>query len=154
MRPHVPPSRVDLLAGAFLTPALRRQYPELRREVLGRLPRTHHLLIHDLEEQALTDQDNLRLPAQCLGSHLHHEGALVIKCGADGAVPHRQGRVSPHAAPAVTVRDTMGAGDIWNAAYLDALCRGQAAVDAAAFAVQVASTAVSTDPRRYLSPGE
>lgn len=180
LRPHVPPSRFALLAGAFLTPALRRQYPELlahfergdtqvaldmgwpdggytpelRREVLGWLPRTHHLLINDLEARALTGQENLRLAAQCLVSHLHPEGALVIKCGADGAVLHQQGRVSTHAAPAVTVRDTVGAGDIWNAAYLDALCRGQAAGAAAAFAVQVASTAVSTHPRRYLLPGE
>lgn len=179
LRPHVPPSRRVLLAGAFLTPALRRQYPEmlthfeqtgtqvaldmgwpdggytpeLRREVLGWLPQAHHLLINDLEAQALTGESDLQRAAGCLTAHLHPEGTLVIKCGAEGTVLYHAGQVSTHAAPAVRVSDTVGAGDIWNAAYLHALSRGSDVETAAGFAVQVASLAVSTHPRRYLAPG-
>ncbi len=177
LRPHVPVSRFALLAGAFLTPALRRQYPEmlthfgrsgtqvaldmgwpdggyipaLRQEVLDWLPRTHHLLINDLEAQALTGEADLQRAADCLACHLHPDGTLAIKCGGDGVLLRQQGQISMHAAPAVRVQDTVGAGDIWNAAYLDALGRGQDTGAAATFAVQVASTAVSTQPRRYLA---
>ncbi|OLV19458.1 carbohydrate kinase family protein [Deinococcus marmoris] len=178
LRPHVPASRFALLAGGFLTPALRREYPEiltwfgrsgtqvaldmgwpdggytpgLRREVLCWLPRTHHLLINDLEALALTGETDLRCAVECLASHLHPDGTLVIKRGAEGVLLHHGGQVSTHAAPAIQVSDTVGAGDIWNAAYLDALSRAEGTEAAAGFAVQVASTAVSTSPRRYLAP--
>jgi ribokinase len=176
LRPHVPVSRFALLAGAFLTPVLRRQYPEvltyfrhsgtqvaldmgwpdggytapLRQEVMGWLPQTHHLLINDLEARALTLETDLQRAAACLAAHLHPEGTVVIKCGADGVLLLHAGKVSTHAAPTVTVSDTVGAGDIWNAAYLHALSCGGEIETAAEFAVQVASVAVSTRPRQYL----
>ncbi|GGL99364.1 carbohydrate kinase family protein [Deinococcus aerophilus] len=178
LRPHLPGSHFVLLAGAFLTPELRRQYPELlthferagtqvaldmgwpdggytpqlRREVLSWLPRTQHLLINDLEALALADETEVRRAADALAAHLPPEGTLVVKCGASGVVLHHRGRVTVHAAPAVQVSDTVGAGDIWNAAYLHALSRQQGTEAAAGFAVQVASLAVSTQPRRYLTP--
>lgn len=121
LRLHVPPSRRVLLAGAFLTPALRREYPEmlthfeqtgtqvaldmgwpdggytpeLRREVLGWLPQAHHLLINDLEAQALTGESDLQRAAGCLTAHLHPEGTLVIKCGAEGPCCTTVGRSAP-----------------------------------------------------------
>ncbi len=176
LRPHVPVSRFALLAGAFLTPALRRQYPEvlthfartgtqvaldmgwpdggytapLRQEVMRWLPQTHHLLINDLEARALTDETDLQRAADHLTAHLPPDGTLVIKCGADGVLLHHAGQVSAHAAPTIKVSDTVGAGDIWNAAYLHALSCGKEIHRAADFAVQVASLAVSTSPRCYL----
>lgn len=178
LRPHVPASRFALLAGAFLTPVLRREYPEvltyfgqngtlvaldmgwpdggytpeLRQEVERWLPQIHHLLINDLEALALTGETDLRCAVECLASHLHPDGTLVIKRGADGVLLHHGRQVSLHAAPAIQVSDTVGAGDIWNAAYLHALIRAEGTEAAAEFAVQVASTAVSTNPRRYLAP--
>ncbi|GGO32876.1 carbohydrate kinase family protein [Deinococcus humi] len=176
LSPHIPASRFALLAGAFLTPALRRQYPEvltyfehrgtqvaldmgwpdggytipLRQEVMGWLPQTRHLLINDLEARALTLETDLQRAAACLAAHLHPEGTVVIKCGADGVLLRHAGQANTHAAPTVKISDTVGAGDIWNAAYLHALSCGREIKAATEFAVQVASLAVSTNPRRYL----
>lgn len=178
LRPHVPASCFALLAGAFLTPLLRGQYPEmlahfrragvqtaldmgwpdggytpqLREQVLGWLPQTHHLLINNLEAQALTGATDLQSAIGVLASHLPPEGSLVIKCGGEGVVLHHAGRVHSLPAPRVQVHDTVGAGDIWNAAYLHALSQGEGIKAAAGFAVQVASRAISTSPRCYSRP--
>ena len=77
----------------------------------------------------------------------------MIKRGADGVLLCHGGQVSTHTAPVIQVSDTVGAGDIWNAAYLHALSHAENTQAAAEFAVQVASTAVATCPKRYLSYG-
>lgn len=176
LMPHMPGSRTVLLAGAFLTPALRRSMPEmleffgkagtqialdmgwpdggftrtLQAEVMSWLPWVNHLLINDLEARALTGESSVRLAARRLVQLLPPRSSVVIKCGADGAllVTHEQEMCVP--APQVQVIDTVGAGDTWNAAYLHALCQGQPFAEAARFAVAVASRAISTSPRLYL----
>jgi sugar/nucleoside kinase (ribokinase family) len=74
-------------------------------------------------------------------------GATVaIKQGADGAtLVDRGGAVHVPGVP-VSAVDTVGAGDVWNAAYLAATVHGRAPVDAAAYANQIASRYVATAP--------
>ena len=57
-------------------------------------------------------------------------------------------------APTVKVIDTVGAGDTFNAGFIYALCKGLSLYEAIRFAVRTASTAVSSLPRRYATPGE
>ena len=65
--------------------------------------------------------------------------ALVVTLGADGALVVAGGRVTHVPAPHVTVVDTTGAGDAFCAALADAVARGHGVVDAARWAVRVAS---------------
>lgn len=175
-RPHLPPARVVLVAGAFLTPTLRAAYPamlqhfrqlgtevavdfgwpdggftpELREEVRGWLPFVHHLLINELEAQHLAERPDSSAAAQSLAPLLPPDGTVVIKQGARGATAQRGGQIYTQPAPQVTLIDTVGAGDTWNAAYLHALLQGKSLPDALADAVRVASTAISTHPRRFV----
>lgn len=75
-------------------------------------------------------------------------GRCVIKLGAEGAAWHDAGprRV---AAPSVAVVDTVGAGDTFNAALLAGWRDHLGWADAVGAAVEAASLAVSTTPRRY-----
>lgn len=176
LQPHAPHSQIALLAGAFLTPTLRDEYPQIlaylqgqgtqvaldfgwpdegfipaiRQEVGGWLPQVQHLLINDLEAQHLTGLNRSEEALTALAAQLHPQGTVVIKRGAGGVLAQRGGQRYIQAAPAVTVLDSVGAGDTWNAAYLHALLRGDPLKDALHYAVQVASTAISTSPRQYL----
>jgi ribokinase len=76
-------------------------------------------------------------------------GAVVLKLGADGVLAAGDGERERVAAPVVTVRETVGAGDTFDAALLAARLRGSTWRDALEAAVGVASHAVSTWPRRY-----
>ena len=175
LKPHLPHCRAVLLAGAFLTPALRAEYPEVLRhfqaqgsqvavdfgwpdggftpevqgEVRGWLPLVHHLLINELEAQHLSGQASTTEALRTLAAQLHPQGTVVIKCGSAGVVAQYQGKQYAQSAPTVTVLDSVGAGDTWNAAYLHALLTGQEIENALAYAVNVASTAISTQPRVF-----
>lgn len=69
-----------------------------------------------------------------------HEGALAV--GPDD-------QLVSAVAPLVAVADTIGAGDVFNAALLAALASGLTLDHSLKTAVRVASTAISTIPRRY-----
>lgn len=79
------------------------------------------------------------------------EGALVVvKCGADGVVAGAgDGMVHKFGAPRVNAADTIGAGDVFNAAFLAALADSRPLVACLEAGVHTASTAISTSPRRY-----
>lgn len=177
-RPWLPAARLVLLAGAFLTPRLRREYPALlahfarqgtpvaldfgwpdegftadvRAEVKAWLPQVHHLLINELEAQQLTGAGGPDEALALLTDGVHPQGTVVIKCGARGVIAGTRQGVTRQAAPEVDVIDSVGAGDTWNAAYLHHLLRGAALPEALCQAVQVASRAISTQPREY-GPG-
>ncbi|ANT53322.1 PfkB family carbohydrate kinase [Mesorhizobium amorphae] len=68
------------------------------------------------------------------------QGALAV--GPDGALVEAP-------APDVKVVDTIGAGDVFNAAFLAALARDQPLAACLSFATKVASRAISTLPRNY-----
>jgi len=54
-------------------------------------------------------------------------GHLILTRGGDGAHVWKEGRVLSAAVPEVEVADTVGAGDAFTAAYLDAFLRGESA---------------------------
>ncbi|MBB6098432.1 ribokinase [Deinobacterium chartae] len=168
------PQGFALVAGAFLTPRLEARYPELlaalharglqvaldpgwppagftaavRAQLLSWLPRVDHLLINEAEAAALSGHRDLEAAAGALLPQLAG-GTLVIKRGATGASAwNAQGRRDVRA-PRVTVVDTVGAGDSFNAAYLWALDRGQSLEAALEAGVRCASRAISTSPRSY-----
>lgn len=171
-----------LLAGGFLTPRLKEHYPailqqlkgqgsrvaldmgwpdegftpELRAEVKGWLPAVDYLLINELEALELSGEGQagcLRGAVQILSQCVGPAGVIVVKCGAQGVLLADQGRVFTVHAPQVEVVDSVGAGDTWNAAFLHALLQQRSLEDAAAFAVRVASQAISTSPRRFKVEG-
>ena len=86
----------------------------------------------------------------------HTVGAIVVvKRGPHGAIAiDAEGRFSSTAAPAVSVVDTIGAGDVFNAAFLAAYAGGRGLEASLAAGTTVASTAISTHPRRYVPTAE
>jgi sugar/nucleoside kinase (ribokinase family) len=108
------------------------------------------LLLNEAETKALSggcapDQ----APAALLP--LMPAGAVVVvKCGATGAVAQADGGPLLRApAPAVKVLDSIGAGDIFNAAFLAAWSDGMTLATCLEWGVNSASTAISTAPRHY-----
>ncbi len=76
-------------------------------------------------------------------------GEAVVKLGADGALHFGPDGHATCAAPEVTVQDTVGAGDTFNAALLTAVQRGATFRTGMQAAVRAASLAVASSPRRY-----
>ena len=76
-------------------------------------------------------------------------GRTVLKLGAAGAAQREGDEVRIAPAPELEVADTVGAGDTFNAALLCALRDGITWSEAAALAVEVASSVVASKPRRY-----
>ncbi|MDO6587383.1 carbohydrate kinase family protein [Salipiger sp. 1_MG-2023] len=158
-----------LLCGSFLSPRLADAYDALfdrcdalkievaldtgwppegwgpwRTRVLDWIDRSEIVLFNEIEAAAVTGRDD---PAEALEA-LAPRGIAVIKRGPQGAVARQGTERASVAAPQVAVIDTIGAGDIFNAAFLAALPRGlQAAMDAG---TACASRAVSSQPRRYM----
>lgn len=177
LRPHLPHARAALLAGAFLTPHLRSAYPEVlqdlrarhipvaldfgwpdtgftsavQTEVLSWLPGVQHLLINELEATSLTGESDVTAAAAALAAQMPPSAVVAIKRGAEGVLAWHGGQVSVIAAPRVVVVDSVGAGDTWNAAYLQAILGGQPILTALRRAVTVASHAISTSPRHFLT---
>jgi sugar/nucleoside kinase (ribokinase family) len=79
------------------------------------------------------------------------EGAVVVvKCGPKGAIAiDADGLVFHAQAPRVAVVDTIGAGDVFNAAFLAAYAAGEGLAASLAAGTGTASRAISTHPRRY-----
>jgi sugar/nucleoside kinase (ribokinase family) len=75
---------------------------------------------------------------------------IVVKCGPAGAVGlHREQRVDLPA-PKVIPVDTIGAGDVFDAAYLAEIANGSSFDIAIAAGIRTASRAITTLPRAYL----
>lgn len=96
--------------------------------------------------QKLLDQSGKQLAARLSG-----RGGCVIKCGAEGARLWSAASVQYAAAQPVTVVDTIGAGDSFNAGFLTALLYHQPSHTALRWGIEVASQAISSSPRRYPS---
>ena len=78
---------------------------------------------------------------------------VVVKRGPQGALAIApDGALFEAPAPDVRVVDTIGAGDVFNAAFLAALARDRPLASCLSLATQVASRAISTLPRNYGGP--
>jgi len=122
---------------------------EVRQQITHWLPLCDWLLLNEVETLGLAASDDLPTSAQMLAQQLSGRGGCVVKCGPQGArcwqVDHS---VSQPARP-VTVVDTIGAGDSFNAGFLTALLHQQDLITALQWGISVASLAISTLPRRY-----
>ena len=78
------------------------------------------------------------------------DAVVVVKCGERGVVAQTdQGPLVRVPAPAVKAMDTIGAGDIFNAAFLAGWSEGLTLETCLEWGVNSASTAISTSPRQY-----
>lgn len=123
----------------------------VRARVESWLPLSDHVLVNELETISLAGTADLEAAIDWIVARLRPTAVLVVKRGVDGALACRGTERFARPAPRVTVIDTIGAGDAFNAAYLDAVARGIDLPEAIELAVATASTAVSTAPRRYRS---
>lgn len=170
------PGDVFVVCGYFLVPALRTRALELCREAKGRgasvlldtgwppkgwstpvrrevtelLSACDYFLPNREELSGLTNEPELGAGLARLPPALK----TVVKLGAAGACHIDSGKLAYAPAPAVEVTDTVGAGDTFNAAFVYGLGEQMTWKQAAKLAVQAASKAVSSRPRRYPTPDD
>ncbi|MCS3742765.1 PfkB family carbohydrate kinase [Rhizobium sp. BK661] len=107
-------------------------------------------LLNEVESTTLSGLDNPAQAAAELRSHMPDGAIVVVKRDADGALAiGADGQCISVVAPIVTVVDTIGAGDVFNAGFLAALTRGMPLAACLDMGTQVASRAISTLPRSY-----
>ena len=112
------------------------------------LARADIALLNEDEVRGLTGME-ARAGAHALAAEMRAGQMLVVKRGAGGATLYLDGQACSADAPAVTVIDTVGAGDTFNAAYIAGLVAGRTPADALAAGTATAARAISTFPRRY-----
>ncbi|CAN5844444.1 PfkB family carbohydrate kinase [soil metagenome] len=164
-----------LVGGSFLLPRWRRALPDLlararerglvsaldtgwptegwtdevRAEVTALLAHVD-LYLPNLEEARGLTGEASAAPERLLDAlSAHGPGTTVLKLGRDGAALRDGGRFAHVRAPAVEVRDTVGAGDTFDAALIVARMSGTHWRESTAIAVRAASAAIATSPRRY-----
>ncbi|WP_315928701.1 PfkB family carbohydrate kinase [Mesorhizobium sp. SP-1A] len=165
-----------LLTAAFLTDDLTARYGELfdwadrhavtvaldtgwppdgwtqhNRDVLrGWLSRCGCALLNEVEATGLSGIEDTAQAAREIHAGMPQGAILVVKCGPAGALAvGPDGVVASADAPKVKVVDTIGAGDVFNAAFLAALADGLPLAGCLAAGTRVASRAISTLPRSY-----
>ena len=120
--------------------------PDVRDELAGLLPFVDVVLPNELEALAWTGHDDI---AEAAAAFAGRGVQTVVKRGAAGASWREGDRLRSHAAPAVEVADTVGAGDAFDAALVAALHEGRPLSDAARRATSYASGVVASRPRSY-----
>ena len=110
---------------------------------------TSVLLVNEAEAAALSGKPDPRDARRALVPVLRPGGIAVVKIGPEGALVFSESDEIHVPAPKVRVVDTIGAGDVFNAAFLRGLAQGSALAAAAEFGVNSASRAISTFPRSY-----
>lgn len=119
----------------------------------GWLSRCGIALFNEIETTTLAGIADPVEAARALRSHMPEGAIFVVKRGPDGAVAiGRKGVTAAVSAPQVKVVDTIGAGDVFNAAFLAALAAGEPLDACLAAGTSVASRAISTLPRSYGGP--
>jgi sugar/nucleoside kinase (ribokinase family) len=171
---------IVIMCGAFLTPALRKSYPRLigelvehgyevaldtgwppdgwtdasRAEVAGWVTKCDHVLLNELEVMSLADRPDLDAAIARVVSMQKPGAALVVKTGERGAVGIQQGRRFEFGAEKLSVFDTIGAGDSFNAGYLLSRLNGGDLAQSVAAGCQAAGSIISRFPRRQIQSGE
>ena len=171
---------VLLLCGCFLTDRLTADYDSLfahakRHDVaialdtgwpldgwtegvkaatLGWLSHSQYLLFNEIEATSLSGISDPQKAAHWLLDHMPEGGTVIIKRGGKGALLVRADCSLSCPAPKVELIDSIGAGDVFNAAFFAARARGAQWQEAMQAAVATASLAISTHPRRYRETNE
>jgi sugar/nucleoside kinase (ribokinase family) len=165
-----------ILCGSFLTDALVAQYDSLfdwanandirialdtgwpidgwtdaNREKARRwLAGCHIALFNEVETTRLANCVEPADAAHALKALMPDNAIVVVKRGPDGALAvGPDDKLVSVAAPLVAVADTIGAGDVFNAAFLAALADDRSLGESLDAGVRIASKAISTNPRRY-----
>ncbi|OAP34564.1 carbohydrate kinase [Sinorhizobium glycinis] len=168
-----------LLSGSFLTDALTLAYDELfdwadaheiavaldtgwplegwteanQLKTVAWLRRCHCALFNEVETTTLTGWSDPAEAARSLKDAMPADAIVVVKRGPHGALAlDRDGQEFSVAAPRVTVVDTIGAGDVFNAGFLAALAADMPLEACLKTGVAIASEAISTLPRSYGKP--
>ena len=124
--------------------------PATVRRVRGWLSQCDCLLLNEVETRELSGGHAPEAAPSALLPLMPDGALVVVKCGADGVVAGNGGSaVLRVPAPKVTAADTIGAGDIFNAAFLAARAESRPLPACLEAGVRTASTAISTSPRRY-----
>lgn len=107
-------------------------------------------LLNEIETTTLADREDPMEAARVLKAGMPDGAIVVVKRGPEGALAiNADGVLASVRAPEVTVIDTIGAGDVFNAGFLAALAAGSTLEASLAAGVETASRAISTLPRRY-----
>jgi len=121
-----------------------------KRAARGWLSRCRIALFNEVETTNLAEVSDPSEAASILRRGMPAGAIVVVKSGPNGAIAlDADGKVFRAEAPAVTVIDTIGAGDVFNAAFLAAFAAGNGLEESLAAGTRVASRAISTNPRRY-----
>lgn len=180
LEPAKNPGDTVLLTGVYLLPGLRQDYETLlmrireagyeiaidtgwptggwcddtRAEALAWLPHCSHLLVNESEALGLADTKDLAAAAEMIRMHMPEKSRLVVKRGSRGAAGvNEKGTIQVSTEP-VQVRDSIGAGDTFNAGYLDAWLRGADLGSALEAGCILASTVIGRSPRGEIQAGE
>ncbi|WP_426127718.1 carbohydrate kinase family protein [Pararhizobium sp. PWRC1-1] len=164
-----------LLCGCFITDALAANYAALfdwadqhdvavaldtgwppegwteaaRADTAVWLSRSRIALFNEIEATGFAGAETVEKAAETISHGMSRDALVVIKRGADGAVARdADGHFYRAAANPVEVIDTIGAGDIFNAAFLAAYAHSQPLPDCLYNGVTTASKAISTNPRQ------
>ncbi|KAA0695685.1 carbohydrate kinase family protein [Neorhizobium sp. P12A] len=119
----------------------------------GWLARSTCSIMNEVESTTLTGLSDPVDAAHALKRHMPEGAIVVVKRGPDGAIGiDADGTLVSVAAPKVTVVDTIGAGDVFNAGFLAALAAGEPLSLCLEAGTRIASQAISTLPRNYGGP--
>ncbi|TPL87195.1 PfkB family carbohydrate kinase [Mesorhizobium sp. B2-3-12] len=110
-------------------------------------------LFNEVETVTLAGLPSPEEAAREIRSSMRKGAIFVVKRGPRGAIAiGPDSALVEAAAPDVRVVDTIGAGDVFNAAFLAAFAEGRKLSACLAAATQIASRAISTLPRNYGGP--
>lgn len=166
---------IALLVGSYLTDALTRDYQALfhwlgqhdvgialdtgwpiggwtERTIANTrdwLRRCQHILLNEAEVKALTVTTNVSAAIATITAIMPEACHLVVKRGVNGAVGIHRDKTVDIPAPKVTPIDTIGAGDVFDAAYLAEMSGGRPFALAIEAGIRTASHAIATLPRQY-----
>ncbi|MTI16183.1 carbohydrate kinase family protein [Rhodobacteraceae bacterium RKSG542] len=108
-----------------------------------------YALLNDEELRAAVNEKDEERAGVRLGEKMKAHSHLIIKRGPRGAIALTGGERYERIAPPVTVIDTVGAGDTFNAAFIAKLTEGEGMGNALQAGVSTASRVISTYPRSY-----